>query len=141
MKKSLIIIITLTLFSCGKKEKTYQEKQIRIEKNVIKELDYNIDKIVLLSNIENLPIEKINLIMQGYLKAMYDRDFNLENIEDYQNLINTISKNTSLSTKRVSSIIFAYVYEMRTKEEIGDEYIDELKEAQEDNYDGDNGYR
>jgi len=141
MKNLLIIVITLALVSCGRKEKTSQQKQERITKNVNEELNYNVNKIVLLSNIENLPIKKVNTTMQGYFNAMFDKDFDLENSEDYQSLINSISKNTSLSTKKVSSIIFAYVYEMRTKEEIGDEYIDKLEKAQEQYEDFDSSYR
>lgn len=132
IRKKILFITALTLLiSCGKKERTPQQKQEIITEIISEELDYNVDKIVLLSNIENLPIKKVNATIQGYFNAIYDTDFDLESVEDYQNLINNISKNTGLSTKRVASIIFAYVYEMRTKEEIGDEYIDKLEEEQE----------
>lgn len=129
MRNLLIIIFTLALVSCGR---TPQQKQKRITENVNEELNYNVDKIVLLSNIENLPIKKVSTTMQGYFNAMYDKDFDLEKAEDYQSLINSISKNTGLSSKKVSSLIFAYVYEMRTKEEIEDEYIEELQEIEKD---------
>jgi hypothetical protein len=131
MNKLLIIIIAITLFSCGKKEKTPQEKQAKITKEVKEELNYNFDKIILLANIESLPKSKVHKVMQGYFKVMYNDDIAFEKDEDYQDMINTISENTGLSAKKVSSIIFAYVYEMRTKEEIGDEYIDKLEEEQE----------
>ncbi len=131
MKNLLIIIITLTFFSCGKKEKTTQEKQAKITKEVKKELNYNFDKIILLANIESLPKSKVHKVMQGYFKVMYDDDIAFEKDADYQDMINTISKTTGLSTKKVSSIIFAYVYEMRTKEDIGEEYLDNLQDEDE----------
>jgi len=135
MKKVLTVFIVLVLVSCGRKEKTPKEKQERITKKVNKELEYNVDKIVLLSNIEKLSVDKVNATIRGYFKAIYDKDYDLENIEDYQSLIINISKDADLSTKKVSSLMFAYVYEMRTKEEIGDEYIEELQEADEQHND------
>jgi hypothetical protein len=74
--------------------------------------------------------------MQSYFNAIFSKDYNLDSIEDYQNLINSISKSTGLSNKKTSSMIFAYVYEMKTKEEIGDEYLGKLHDVEDDYNDG-----
>lgn len=130
----LTIIFYLLLFSCNNNEKTAEstkeKKQSNLQSEVDFELVFNYDKIVLLSNIEGLSHAKVEEIMKAYYTAMYNDKFVITTNNDYQKLIDSIAEKVSLPNQKVASLIFAYVYEMRTKQEIGEEYIEE-KEMQE----------
>ena len=126
----LIILSIFWLTYCGKEkkepEKVLTEKKIAENKYSYadSELKDNQEKITLLSFIKNTPKDSINLVIREYLmKTEYEDVF-------FEKYVEQVAKKYSISPKKVASIIFSYKYEVLTKDEIEENVIDELSEAQ-----------
>lgn len=135
MDRILVIAILFSILGCGKNAKTPEQKQQKITKSVSRELEYNIDKLVFISYIEKTPLPVVKNIIRDYYKQYYNPDKDFDKAIDYQKVIESISDEYNLSNHKVASILFAYIYEVRNKEEIGEEYIEKLQEAENSYYD------
>lgn len=136
MNRVLIIITLFSIFGCGKKTKTLEQKQQKITKSVNRELEYNVDKLVFISYIERTPLIVVKNIIGDYYQQYYNPDKNFDKAVEYQEVINGISDEYNISNHKVASILFAYIYEVRTKEEMGEEYIEQLQEEEDNYYEG-----
>jgi len=124
-----ILVIGLIIFSLigviyydndkEEPQKVMSKKEIEENKYILvdAELDNNQEKITLLSFIKNTPKDSINIVIREYLmETEYDVDF--------EKSIEKVAKKYSISSKKVASIVFSYKYEMLTKEDITDEFIE-----------------
>ncbi|WP_239775810.1 hypothetical protein [Tenacibaculum finnmarkense] len=117
-------------FSSNKneKEKTKKELDYEIADDY---LEYDSEKIGLLSVIKNVPYQKANSVLRDYLaKTINYSDLSSENQNYIVNVIDTIARKNNLSRKLTASIIFSYKYEMITKDEYFEEKIDELRQEE-----------
>lgn len=139
MKKITLLILIALLFSCNsstsKNSNTPKEEKSKIERDYeIADmfLQFDSEKIGLISILKNIPPEKANSVLRDYLaKTM----ISIESMEDTNyivKLVDTISKKNNLSKKLTASIIFSYQYEMITRDEIIDSYQDEMIDYQND---------
>ncbi|WP_447636908.1 hypothetical protein [Flavobacterium microcysteis] len=138
----IILLIILFLNSCSnKKEKNIIPKSKKIEDSYSQadsELEFEKEKIALLSVIRGIPKDSIYLVLRDYY-AKNDLLSNFEN--DYtEEFIDTISKNRKMSKQKVASIIFSFKYEMQTKEEIEQEAKDSYEEFKNDNIENEEQY-
>ncbi|MCG8883931.1 hypothetical protein G1L02_12290 [Tenacibaculum finnmarkense] len=134
--KKIILFILITMFfqSCNfssnknEKEKTKKELDYEIADDY---LEYDSEKIGLLSVIKNVPYQKANSVLRDYLaKTINYSDLSSENQNYIVNVIDTIARKNNLSRKLTASIIFSYKYEMITKDEYFEEKIDELRQEE-----------
>lgn len=136
MNKMLVMILLVSIFGRCKKTKTLEQKQQKTTKSVNRELEYNIDKLVFISYIEKTPLIVVENIIGDYCKQYYDPDKDFDKAVEYQEVIDSISDEYNLSSHKVASILPAYIYEVRTKEEMGEAHIEQLQEpsCQKSNY-------
>lgn len=132
MKKIIFLVSVFFIISCGQKVETPEQKEQKIAKKVNREIEYNVDKLVFISYIEKSPLSEVKSVISDYYKQYYNPDIYFDKAEDYQEIIESISNEHNLSNRKVASILFAYIYEFRTKEEIGKEYLSELIEEEDD---------
>ncbi|MCA4897780.1 MAG: hypothetical protein ACK514_09845 [Bacteroidota bacterium] len=132
MKSVIFVCLISIVVGCWSKKPNEEEAFEKIRKTVSKEVLQNTEKLLLLANIEEIEFEKAEIIIREYLIVILDRKSKLETQQDYASLIKSISKKVGLPEKKVSSIIFSYSYEMRTKSEIGEQYLHELNQSKED---------
>ncbi|GGZ72474.1 hypothetical protein [Algibacter mikhailovii] len=136
--KKIILLVLITLFlSCNdsssresskKEEKSEIERDYEIADMVLK---LNSMKIGLLSIIKNVPQEKANAVLRDYLAKTFTST--LQTIKDPNyivKVVDTIAQKNNLSKKLTASIIFGYRYEMITRDEIIDDYTDEMQDYQ-----------
>ncbi|SHM05296.1 hypothetical protein [Flavobacterium xinjiangense] len=124
-----VLLLTLGLFyySSGdtgpKKELSKKEQQIDQYFLADLELESEDEKITLLSILKNTSKDSIILVMRDYL-------LNTENDSiPYKDIINTISQKYNMRNRKVASIIFSYKYEMLTKDNITDEFIENYQSS------------
>ena len=134
--KKIILFILITMFfkSCNlssnknEKEKTKKELDYEIADDY---LEYNSEKIGLLSVIKNVPYQKANSVLRDYLaKTINYTDLSSENQNYIVNVIDTIARKNNLSRKLTASMIFSYKYEMITKDEYFEEKTEELRQEE-----------
>ena len=128
MKKLLLIITLISFISCSEsnlsKSKAIEEEKSKDEiLNDFTEIVSNLrsEKITLISIIIDIPKDKTNSVIKEYLA----KDSYLLRMEDpnyIEKIVDTIARKNNLSNKLTASIIFAYKYEMVTKNDIVDEY-------------------
>ena len=78
-----------------------------------KEISRNLEKIVLLSKIQEIETVETVQVLKIYLNSVRDKKNKINSIEKYLNLIKSISNKTNLNTKKISSLLFMYKYEMK----------------------------
>lgn len=120
--KNILALILLIFVSCSKTEqkKEVSKKEQQIDKYFLAdlELESEDEKITLLSMLKNTSKDSIILVMRDYL-------LNTENDSiPYKDIINKISQKYKISNNKVASIIFSYKYEMLTKDDITNEFIE-----------------
>lgn len=132
--KLLIFLIgfTAVLFGCWKKpeqkiivEKPIQERLKEYGKN---ELDGKKEKIFLLSEIYKISPDTIFLIITDYYTYNGDNYVAREDSSgkySFDMALSGIAEKYSISKRRAASLIFSFVYEMQTKEDIINQYRDE----------------
>lgn len=126
MKFFVIIFMCFTLNSCfNKDEKKDKIKLDKIEDaNQIAdfELEFENEKIALISIIRGIPTDSVKLILRDYFTKNYLSN-DIEN-QFTEKIIDTISENRKMSKQKIASIIFSFKYEMQTKEEIEQKTLD-----------------
>ena len=91
-------------------------------------LEYDAEKIGLISIIKHVPYVKANSVLRDYL-AKTSLNFSImENPEYIVKVVDTIARKNNLSKKITASIIFSYQYEMITRDEIVEDAMDEMQE-------------
>jgi hypothetical protein len=139
--KPLLILFTLLQFFCScydskpkKEEKkivTETEKMERLNNNIERQLSYDKEKIIMLSEIRKISFDTLNLILRDYLVITDTVSSSDENSKQlFQSAIAKISNRYKISKSRVATFLFSYKYEMITKEEIGESAVDDFR----DNY-------
>lgn len=129
----------MVVLSCTSKPVT--EKKIDKGKAantlVLQELIINKEKIYLLSLASKVPYDTVNLIIKDYYLNEYDIIFNNtlslrdSSIIDYKESIQSISRKYHLTESKVASLLFSYKYEMRTPDQIIDEYQEQQTDYRE----------
>lgn len=134
----LLVAIFCSCENSSSKEREKQNSLTKPEKSEIElnyefadeYLRYDAEKIALVSIIKNIPLEKTNSILRGYLaksnglsEQKWDEPNNIIKIVD------SIAIKNRLSKKQTASIIFSYLYEITTKEEIIDDYKEEMEDS------------
>ena len=142
---NLIILLMIALTSCN--SNSSKEKQIdnaetpnntnTVETLVQQELIVNKEKIYLLSLSSKIHFDTLKLIIKDYYLNEYDILFNKthslrdSSIVDYKKSIESISRKYHLSESKVASVLFSFKYEMRTPEQIIEEYKNQQFDYQE----------
>lgn len=134
--KRIILLFTLAIFiqSCNflsnKSEPKKSKKELDYEL-ADDYLEYNAEKIGLLSVIKNVPYNKANSVLRDYLaKTINYYDLSNENQNYIVKVIDTIAQKNNLSKTITASLIFSYKYEMITKDEYFEEKLDEMREEE-----------
>ena len=138
MKKPLIIFITVfLLFACGNSEteKVISKKKIenKFYEDAENELESHKEKIALLAITKNIPSDKLYLILREYYSKTLNIDKDINTILYSENLIKSISSKYNLPKKRIANLIFSFKYEMMTKENITDEYEEQMEQEAYEN--------
>lgn len=140
MKKIIFFAILLTFTACNnsqndkpsdKTEKTELERDYEIADMF---LEFDSEKVGLLSIIKEIPQEKANSVLRDYLAKTLGTS-SLLSMKDptyIVKVVDTIAKENGLSKKMTASIIFSYQYEMITEDEIIENYQDEMIDYQND---------
>ncbi|MDO6761743.1 hypothetical protein Q4566_16160 [Tamlana sp. 2_MG-2023] len=142
--KNIILpfLLTAIFCSCENSSSNEREKQNSLTKQEKSEIElnyeiadkylrYDAEKVALVSIIKNIPQEKTNSILRDYLAKSYG--LSAQKWEEPNNIIkivDSIAIKNRLSKKQTASIIFSYLYEMITKDEIIDDYKEEMEDSQ-----------
>lgn len=134
-KLSILFMLTLGCNSKTVKDKVKQIDSVDVSYTLVQqELIINKEKIYLLSLSNKVPFDTLNLIIKDYYLNEYNILFNKtqslrdSSITDYKETIQSISRKYHISESKVASLLFSFKYEMRTPQQI----IDEFKEQQID---------
>lgn len=125
MKKILLILI---LISCGcnnKNDEFAKEMENRKAKHEASEnttgkyadviLDFEAEKLALLSIIKDIPIDTLHFVLKDYISQT---GFVINSTAEVDKIIDNISLKYNISKVKIASIIFSYNYEMLTRDEI-----------------------
>lgn len=140
MKKILLLVLITTFLSCNEstsreststkdEQSTIEEEQSTIERDYhIADmfLKFDSEKIGLISIIKNVPQEKANSVLRDYLAKTMTSIQAMEDSEYIVRVVDTIAEKNNLSKKMTASIIFSYQYEMITRDEIIDDFKDDM---------------
>jgi hypothetical protein len=139
--KNILKVMILMLVLLGCKSKPVKEKQIdkgdAANTLVLQELILNKEKIYLLSLASKVSFDTVKLVIKDYYLNEYDILFNKtlslrdSSIIDYKESIQSISRKYHLSESKVASLLFSFKYEMRTPQQIIDEYQDQQVDYRE----------
>jgi hypothetical protein len=142
MKTLFTLFILLQFFcSCQDSKPKKEEKKIiseteKLEKlndNIERQLSYEKEKIILLSEIRKIPFETVNLILRDYLVITDTVSSTDENSKQlFQSAIVKISDKYKISKSRIATLLFSYKYEMITKEEIEESAVEDFKDNYEE---------
>lgn len=127
-----LFIIALLIYSCNSSTKEKEKEPTKSKTEMDYEiadmfLEYDAEKIGLISIIKNIPHEKANLVLRDYLAKTYGSTMlTMENPEYVVKVVDTIARKNNLSKKITASIIFSYQYEMITRDEIVEDAMDEM---------------
>jgi hypothetical protein len=130
MKKIMFFAVLMICIACNNssKEKSSNENEItELEKYYEVAdmfLEFDAEKVGLLSIIKEIPQEKANSVLRDYLAKTLGSSmlFSMEDPKYIVKVVDTIAKENGLSKKMTASIIFTYRYEMITEDEIIEEY-------------------
>ncbi|RZK47913.1 MAG: hypothetical protein EOO99_11955 [Pedobacter sp.] len=126
MKYTLWLLLAMMISCKDKEEVEKPASKLELEKkaseNAELELEDKGEKIALISAAKDYPLDSTYLILKDYYTKANEFDFNSGNY--YDSIFNLISKNRKVSKKKVAQIIFAFKYEVLTREEIEQEFID-----------------
>lgn len=101
------------------------------------ELSLQKEKIALLSKIKNVNYDTLFLLLKYYLVETDDY-FLDDSISIVSNkTVDVLAKKYNLPVQKVASLIFSYKFEFQTKEEIIDEYQEDLDRANYEEQDND----
>ena len=127
-----LFLIVLLVCSCNSSTKEKEPTKSKAEMNyefADMFLEYDAEKIGLISIIKNVPHEKANSVLRDYLAKSYGSFMFIRGNPEYVvKVVDTIARKNNLSKKITASIIFSYQYEMITREEIVEDAIDEMQE-------------
>mgnify|MGYP003677954790 CR=1 FL=1 len=127
-----LFLIVLLICSCNSstKEKEPTKSKTEIDYEIADMfLEYDAEKIGLISIIKDIPHEKANSVLRDYLAKTYGSTMlTLENPEYVVKIIDTIARKNNLPKKITASIIFSYQYELITRDEIVEDAMDEMQE-------------
>lgn len=137
MKNIISLLLIVTIFhSCNSSSSKSELKKSKTELDYEMAddfLEYDAEKIGLLSIIKNVPLEKANSVLRDYLaKTLGSTLLTMENPDFTVKVVDTIAQKNDLSRKLTASIIFSYQYEMITRDEIIEEARDEIIEEERD---------
>lgn len=126
-----VFLIFLLICSCNSstKEKEVSKSKTMIDYKIANVfLEYDTEKIVLISIIKDIPYEKVNSVLSDYLyKKFISNTLDTENPEYLLKIVDTIARQNNLPKKLTASIIFSYQYEMLTRDEIVEDSMDEMR--------------
>lgn len=141
MKTLLTLFILLQFFcSCQDSKPQKEEKKILTEtekfenlnERIERQLSYEKEKIIMLSEIRKISFDTLNLILRDYLvitDTVSSTDENSKHL--FQSAIARISDRYRISKSRIATFLFSYKYEMITKEEIEESAVDDWRESNE----------
>ncbi len=141
MKTLLTLFILLQFFcSCQDSKPKKEEKKILTEtekfenlnERIERQLSYEKEKIIMLSEIRKISFDTLNLILRDYLvitDTVSSTDENSKHL--FQSAIARISDRYRISKSRIATFLFSYKYEMITKEEIEESAVDDWRDSNE----------
>ncbi|MBU2505109.1 MAG: hypothetical protein KJ799_00010 [Bacteroidetes bacterium] len=138
--KNIILLFLLTAIFCSCNSSSNETEPKKSKTEVDYEiadmfLEYDAEKIGLLSIIKNVPHEKANSVLRDYLaKTLGSALLTMESPDYIVKVVDTIAQKNNLSRKLTASIIFSYQYEMITRDEIIEESIDEMEDYEPEQY-------
>jgi hypothetical protein len=140
MKIMIFFSVILTLTACNNSQNdkpSDQTEKSELERNYeIADmfLEFDSEKVGLLSIVKDISQEKANSVLRDYLaKTLGTSSFRSMKDPTYiVKVVDTIAKENGLSKKMTASIIFSYQYEMITEDEIIENYQDEMIDYQND---------
>jgi hypothetical protein len=104
-------------------------------------LEYEYEKIQLLSIIHNINTDTVYQVLKEYLANNPDFvKFGEAEKEKYDNLFSEISKKFKISRRRIATLVFSYKYETLTKDEIEEAAIEGAKEDMQVEYEYEEDY-
>lgn len=126
--KYLLILILVIFSSCNNlsKSESDESKIKKAEKENPVEIDileFEKEKIALLSVIKEIPYDKTNSVIKDYLNSDISTEmfFGDKNPNNFFKVIDSIAVKNKISRKLTASIIYSYQYEMITSDEIIEE--------------------
>ena len=149
MKNTILMLLAiLCLTSCSEKKekKEKEDKKILTKSQKVTEsyaqadleLEFENEKIALISIMHGMPKDSVYSILRDYY-AKNDLSCDIYN-EFTEKFIDTISKNRKMPKRKIASIIFNFKYEMQTKEEIEQDAIENQEEFSDDDWKSENQY-
>lgn len=132
--KNIIPFFLIVLFICSCNSSTKEKEPTKSKTELDYEiadmfLEYDAEKIGLISIIKGIPHEKANSVLRDYLaKTNGSTMLTMENPEYVVKVVDSIARKNNLSNKITASIIFSYQYEMITRDEIVEDAMDEMQE-------------
>ena len=107
--------------------KQNEEERVRqLYTSIEKILSHENEKLQLTSIIYNIDVEKIYDIIKEYYVQMPQKGiYDTKSTILFKNFIKSMSEKNLISEQIIASIIFTYIYEVRTKEEIVERYIED----------------
>ena len=132
MKKYLTIIVILLAIGCNESKKQDSINDIvKIRKLSEEYVEYNGEKITLLSISKGIPCDTLQSILVDY----YTERGMLESgtVKNYENIILKISDKYNLPKRIIASFIYNFEYEMLTREEILDIESERVIEEEQSN--------
>ena len=139
MKKILIILLIKIFISCDYSIPQESSKEESLSNEEVKELEseladmfleFESEKIVLISIIKDLPTEKVKSVLGEYKSKTFIYQDKIEDPNYITKIVDTIAKKNNLSKKMTASIIFSFEYEFITRDEIIDEYNENIRNLQ-----------
>lgn len=123
--KYLLILILVIFTSCNNLSQNENEVNKKTEKENPVEpdiLEFEKEKIALLSIIKKVPFEITNSVIKDYLNSYISSEmlFGEKNPNDFFKVIDSIAVKNKISRKLTASIIYSYQYEMITSDEINE---------------------
>ena len=101
----------------------------------LSQFDFELDKekIALLAIIKNIPSDKLYLILREYYSKTLNIDKDICTVLYSENLVKSISLQYNLPKEKIAYLIFSFKYEMITKENITDEYEEQMEQEAYEN--------
>lgn len=139
MKKTLTIFLITIFISCDYSNPQESSKEESLTKEEVKELEselsdmfleFESEKIVLISIIKGHPVKKVKSVLGEYKAKTFLSQDTIESPNYIIRIIDTIAKKNNLSKKMTASIIFSFEYEFITKDEMIDEYTESMRNLQ-----------
>lgn len=136
MKKILTIFLITIFISCdystpqeSSKEKSLSKEEVKQLESELSDmfLEFESEKIVLISIIKGHSIEKVKSVLGEYKAKTFLSQDTIDSPKYITRIIDTIAKKNNLSKKMTASIIFSFEYEFITKDEMIDEYTESMR--------------